>query len=260
MNHEENIIHVSLIGIERTKEIISHACVDGMISLVVELLSENRELCTQNMRWVDRENDEILTPPIFIGIDYGNAELVTRLLPLHDDDILNTMRAGCGDHTAVEWACWVVSSPVTLSILRFLMTSFHFSRGNSSLNVSHLLFNYEKGSLDIVKILVEDGGAKVTEDAIVLARDEGHNSVAEYLKKHVDWYTVLEGDADAMMEKACREGDLGKVKHLVDVENYNIEKWKDESGTCIALAPMYSAVRNGHVEIIQYFAEQEMQL
>ena len=114
MNHEENIIQVSLIGIERTKEIISHACVEGMISLVVELLSENRELCTQNMRWVDRENEEILTPPLFIGIDYGNAELVSRLLPLHDDGILNTMRAGCGEHTAVEWACWVVSSSGTL--------------------------------------------------------------------------------------------------------------------------------------------------
>lgn len=109
-------------------------------------------------------------------------------------------------------------------------------------------------------ILVEEGGANVTEDAIVLARDEGHNTVVEYLEKHVDWYAGLEGDIDAMMEKACREGDLKKVKHLIDVENYSVDKWKDESGTLIALAPMYSAVRNSHVELIQFFAERGMQL
>ena len=38
MNDDNNIIQVALIGIERTKEIIAHACVDGMISLAVELL------------------------------------------------------------------------------------------------------------------------------------------------------------------------------------------------------------------------------
>ena len=107
---------------------------------------------------------------------------------------------------------------------------------------------------------MEAGRAQVTEDAMVLARDEGHRTVVDYLEKHVDWYAGLEGDADAMMEKACREGDLDKVKQLVDVENYNIEKWKDESGACIPLAPMYSAVRNGHVELIQYFAEKGIQL
>jgi hypothetical protein len=125
---------------------------------------------------------------------------------------------------------------------------------------SLLLFNLKKGSLDTVKILVEEGGAKVTEDAMVLARDEGHNTVVDYLETHVDWYAGLEGDTDAMMEKACREGDLEKVKQLVDVENYNMEQWMGEDGTCIALAPMYSAVRNGHVELIQYFGEKGMQL
>jgi hypothetical protein len=111
-----------------------------------------------------------------------------------------------------------------------------------------------------VRILVEEGGAKVTENAMVLARDEGHSTVVDYLQQHVDWYAGLEGDADAMMEKACREGDLEKVRQLVDVENYNIEQWKGEDGTCIDLAPMYSAVRNGHVELIHYFGEKGMQL
>lgn len=108
MNNDNNIIQVALIGIERTKEIIAHACVDGMISLAVELLAENREFCTQNVRWMDHENEEMSTPPIFIGIDYGNSELISELIPLLDDGVINTMRAGCGKYTALEWASWVV--------------------------------------------------------------------------------------------------------------------------------------------------------
>lgn len=112
MNNDENTIQVSLVGIERTKEIISHACVDGMISLAVDLLSQNRELCTHNVRWMDHDGEELSTPPIFIGIDHGNAELVSKLLLFHDDGVINTKRAGCGDYTALEWASWVVRSPV----------------------------------------------------------------------------------------------------------------------------------------------------
>ena len=113
MNNDEYTIQVSLTGIERTKEIISHACTDGMISLAVELLSKNKELCSQNVRWLDHEEEEMSTPPIFIGIDSRNAELVSNLISLHDGGMLNTMRAGCGDYTALEWASWVVGFPCT---------------------------------------------------------------------------------------------------------------------------------------------------
>lgn len=111
-----------------------------------------------------------------------------------------------------------------------------------------------------MKILVEEGGLTVNEDAMILAREEGHNEVADYLQKHVDYYAGLEGNADAIMEKACREGDLNKIQHLVEVDKYNIEKWMNEDGLCVALAPMYSAVRNGHVNVIQFFVEKGMTL
>jgi len=93
-----------------------------------------------------------------------------------------------------------------------------------------------------------------------LAREYDHNEVAEYLLKHIDLYSGLKGDSDAIMEKACREGDIKMVQKLLDVENYNIDKWKDEDGKCLALSPLHLAVMNCHVDLIQLFAERGFQM
>ena len=64
-----------------------------------------------------------------------------------------------------------------------------------------------KGNLDIVKLLVGEGGVNADEEALSLAREYDHNEVAEFLLKHVNLYSGLEGDVE-IMEKACREGDV----------------------------------------------------
>lgn len=117
-----------------------------------------------------------------------------------------------------------------------------------------------KGNLDIVKLLVEKGGAKVEEEALSLAREHDHSEVAEYLLDKVDLYSSLEGDNDAIMEKACREGDLGMVKKMLEEEGCNLDKWKDEEGKFLAFSPIHLAAKNGHLDLIQYFAEQGIQV
>lgn len=141
--------------------------------------------------------------------------MVEKLLPLHKD-ILNTLKEGDGDYSPLQWASWT-------------------------------------GSLDIVKILLK-GGASADEEALSLAREHGHTIVAEHLLNNVDLYSGLEGDTDAIMEKACREGDADMVRKLLERESDNIEKWRDEDGIY-----MYLAVKNGHVDVIQLFAERGVQ-
>ena len=109
--------------------------------------------------------------------------------------------------------------------------------------------------MEIVKLLVEKGGATVEEEALQLARDDDHHEVSEYLLKHVDLYSNLKGDEDGIMEKACREGDANMVRKMLEEDNYDIGKWKDESGKFLAFSPMYLAVKNGHIEVINLFAE-----
>ncbi len=182
-------IQVSLTGVELTKENIVQACKLGSITTSLDLLSQNKEFCSAKLTWFDSDGQELSTPPMFICIDYGHSELVEKLLPLHSGDVLSTLKDGDGDYSPLQWASWT-------------------------------------GRLDIVKILVEKGGAAVDEEALSLARENNHNDVAEYLLQHVDLYSGLEGD-DEIMEKACREGDLAMVKKLLEEENYSIDKWKD---------------------------------
>ena len=63
-----------------------------------------------------------------------------------------------------------------------------------------------------------------------------------------------------MMDKACREGDVAMVKKLLEEENYSVEKWKDDEGKYLALSPMYMAVKFGHYDVIQVFAEKGIQV
>ena len=113
--------------------------------------------------------------------------------------------------------------------------------------------------MEIVKLLIEQGGADVEEEALSLAREYEHNDVAEFLLQHIDLYSCLEGDEDAIMEKACREGDANMVRKLLD-EEYNIEKWKDDEGKWLAFSPIYLAVKNAHLDVVQLFAERGLQV
>jgi ankyrin repeat protein len=221
MSEEDNTIQVSLVGLALTKETIVQACTSGDTSSAVDLLTKNKDLCSEQLIWFDSDGQELSTPPMFICIDYGHTETVEKLLPSHKD-ILNTLKDGDGDYSLVGWASFA-------------------------------------GKLDIVKMLVE-AGAKADEEALSLAREENHNQVAEYLLKQVDLYADLEGDSDAIMEKACREGDSSKVRELLEEGNYNINKWKDDDGKYLAFSPMFLAVKNGHMEVIQLFAEKGMNM
>jgi len=84
------------------------------------------------------------------------------------------------------------------------------------------------GQQEIVQILIERG-AKVDEDALDLAKEYDHKDIAALLFQHVDLYSEIEGNDDAVMEKACRQGDLSKVQELMR-KGYDLQKWKDEEG------------------------------
>mmetsp|Transcript_8781 Transcript_8781/g.15998 ORF Transcript_8781/g.15998 Transcript_8781/m.15998 type:complete len:337 (-) Transcript_8781:272-1282(-) len=219
MSNDDNTIQVALIGQALTKETIAQACTTGSISTAIDLLSENNEFCQQPLSWFDSDGQELSTPPIFIAIDYGHAELVAKMLPLHKD-ILNTLKNDDDAYTPLQWASWT-------------------------------------GNLDIVKLFVEEGGVNADEEALSLAREHDHNEVAEFLLKHVNLYSGLEGHVE-IMEKACREGDVNKVRKLL--EEVDIETWKDPDGKYLAYSPIHLAMRHGHMDLIQLFAEKGMEV
>jgi len=108
-----------------------------------------------------------------------------------------------------------------------------------------------------VKLLIEEGGLSCDEESISLARDENHNDVAEFLLKHVDLYSGLDDDNE-IMEKACREGDVNKVRELL--ERVDIDQWKGQDGKFLAFSPMHLAMRHGHMDLIQLFAEKGIKM
>lgn len=108
------------------------------------------------------------------------------------------------------------------------------------------------GHLPSVTALIE-AGAKVDEEALDLAKENGHKEVADLLMQKVDLYSMLD-DVDEVMEKACRQGDLAKVKQLME-EGYDYQKWKDEDGNYYKYSPMFMALKFGHLDIIQVFTE-----
>jgi hypothetical protein len=135
MSDDENVIQVSIIGHfagaaaqngsdALRKEAIVQACTAGSTHMALDLLSQNGDLCTQPLSWYDSDGLELSTPPIFICIDYGHAELVANLLLLHDTDTLNTLKGGDGGYSALQWASWTVCFMLVLKLSIF---SNHFN-------------------------------------------------------------------------------------------------------------------------------------
>lgn len=206
--------------------VLSEACIKGSIDQTLELIKASEDpkvTCSTPISWVDNEGQELKSPPIFIAIDYGHLDLVRELLKFYQPPLIDTVMDGDGEYSALSWAAFA-------------------------------------GQFAIVKLLVEEGKAKVDDEPLQLAREYEHNDIAEYLAKHVDLYSNLGGDLDAIMDKACREGDGAKVKQLLSEDNYDISKWKDEEGKYLALSPMYMAVKFGHYEVIQIFADMGIQV
>eukprot|EP01082_Thalassiosira_pseudonana_P012612 g11442.t1 g11442 contig5:867359-868112(+) len=141
------------------------------------ILSQSPTLATQPIQWTDSDSQQLTTPPIFIAVDYGHVDLVKELLPYYEKN-MDVESKEEGGYTVLQWASWV-------------------------------------GGLEIVKLLVE-GGATADEEALSLAREHNHTAVAEYLLQHINLYSDLSNDdLDAIMDKACREGDAAKVRQLL---------------------------------------------
>ena len=95
----------------------------------------------------------------------------------------------------------------------------------------------------------------MTDEVISLAASD-HPAVVTYLSQQHDIYATIAHDVDAVMDRACREGDVEKVKELLETMDYDVERWKDEEGQFLPLSPMYMAVKFGHYDIVRLFAEQ----
>lgn len=202
---------------ETTEEAIAAACTAGSVA-AVDLLSANKELRLRSLRWLDADGQELSTPPLYIAIDYGHVELLSLMVPLHED-IIDTLK-NQDNYSPLQWASWT-------------------------------------GNLEVVQLLVREGGAAVDEESLSLAREHSHQNVAIFLLEHIDLYAGLE-DEDEIMEKACREGDVAKVRLLL--EGADVKKWQDEKERFLACSPVHLAVRHGHMELIQLFAERGMRV
>jgi len=170
-------------------------CTSCSIPAAIDLLSQNRELCTKQITWTDPNGDEHTTPPIFIAIDYEHVTLVEQLIPLHTSNMLNTITGGDGEYSVLQWACFT-------------------------------------GNLQIIKLLIENGKAIADEESLSLAREEDHTDVMEYLVKRINFYADFEhlygseeeDDADSLyMERmsgnVVDESTDDTIKNAVIEEN-----------------------------------------
>jgi ankyrin repeat protein len=108
------------------------------------------------------------------------------------------------------------------------------------------------GNLSMVQLLVERD-AFVDQDALDLAKENGHAEIAAYLRQTIDYYVGMD-DIDDIMMKASREGDINKVQELI-ANGYDFTKWKEEDGTYQEYSPVYVAMKNGHIDVIREFLQ-----
>jgi len=235
MTNDDAIISVSLVGEALQEYTLVNAITTNSITETISILNNDNALLTKPLKWSDSDGNELCSPAIFIAIDYGLDELVTMMLPLYDTPtkssndndnktsattLINTLLSKQDGYTPLQWASWM-------------------------------------GSLPIVKLLIEVGGAQVDEEALSLSREYDHPQVATYLQQHVDIYSNIDSaDLDTMMDKACRNGDSLKVRELLEDENYDLDQWKDGEGKYLALSPMYMAMKFGHYDVVQLFIDR----
>merc|ERR1712228_317459 len=114
------------------------------------------------------------------------------------------------------------------------------------------------GSGPIIDLLLTNG-AKVDQDAIDQAKENGHDEIHTLLRSKMDWYADLDpNDLDEIMIKASREGDVPKVKELIE-KGYDMSKWKkvggEDDGSYQEYSPIFIALKNGHIDVIREFLE-----
>ena len=230
---------------------LSTACTTNSIPIAISILSTNPELISEPLTWSDSAGQELNTPAIFIAIDYGHVELVKEMLQFMKGSV-DTLKSGSGDYNALGWASWAGH----LDIVKLLIEGEIDVRNVSTSLARNLLIlkyygfelNHQHLFAKSTHFNTKEAGAKVDEEALELSRESKHAAVTEYLLQHnIDLYSGLDGDADAIMEKACREGDLNMVRKLLD-EGYEIEK--------CSLGPFYMAVKCGRVDVVQLFRER----
>ena len=117
-----------------------------------------------------------------------------------------------------------------------------------------------KGFVEILTLLIQRG-ASIDQQTLDLAQEEGGATaeVMDLIRNHMDPYAELEGDEDEIMMKACREGDVQKVATML-ADGYDYSKWKVEDGKYQFFSPMNVAVKRGHIEIMQLFMEEGVQV
>ena len=187
---------------------LSEACINNSIPEAISILSSNPSLINDPLKWSDSDGKVLTTPAIFIAIDYGYVDLAKEMLQFFKNGDIDKIKSGDGDYNALGWASWV-------------------------------------GNLDIVKLLVE-ADATLDDEALELSRESNHTQVTEYLLKHIDLYSNLDGDPDAIMNMACREGDIDMVKRMINF-GYSLEQ--------CAQGPMFIAMKCGHMDIVTLFRE-----
>ncbi len=234
---KDAIITVALVGQALKEYTLVNAITTNSITEAISILNNDNSLLVKPLKWTDSDGQELCSPAIFMAIDYKLDELVSMMLSLYDvptkstngntnnktsaTTLINTLLSEQdGGYTPLQWASWM-------------------------------------GSLEIVQLLITVGGAQVDEEALSLARENDHFEVATFLQEHVDFYSSIDSsDLDAIMDKACRNGDANKVRELLDDENYDLDQWRDGDGKYLALSPMYMAVKFGHYDVVQLFSDR----
>jgi len=195
------------------------ACKEGDEETVQSILNSGTYNWKRNLHWFDKEHVELDTPAIFIAIDYNQYKIV-QLLLLHNKEKMeeHVNIKDANDYSPFTWA---------------------------SMN------GYES----LVELLLAHG-ATVDQDAADMAKENGYSDIVKILKTKLDVYADIDkNDVDEIMIRASREGDIEKVRALIE-QGYDFDRWKMPDGEGYRnYSPIFFALKNGHIDVIQEFLQ-----
>ena len=184
--------------------------------------------------WQDSKEQEFTTPPLFIVVDYGHLDAVNLLVKSGAD----VHARDENDYTPLHWA--ILSGNVT--VVRQLIEQHDAVVDHEALSLAR------EGNTDDD----DDENNKTNEEK--MASRDNRKAMEQLLLDNIDLYAGLEGDDDAILDKACREGDTKKVRKMID-EGYDWQRLTDNDGKYLPMSPVFLAYKFGHVEIVSIFAE-----
>lgn len=141
-------------------ETIIKACKEGNCAALTEWAGSDTFDWKKEFKWQDEEKTDLVTPALFVAIDYKQIDAVRLLLEAKGADV---NFKDSNDYSPITWVAM-------------------------------------NGSMELTNLLLDEFKARVDEDAIDQAKEHGHGELHDLLRSRMDWYAGMEDLDDVMMK------------------------------------------------------------